>query len=123
MFDLFHEWASDLTIGSQGDLCLVNGTDMINQRICRRLLTNEGEYLWNLEYGGGLAKSVGSPVNSTGLEALIRTQLEFEEAIPTAPAPQIRVQLLNPTTGYVLTTIAYADPSTGAPVKINISTG
>ena len=61
MYDIFHEWGADLAAGSSGDIALASGTDLISQRVCRRLLTNAGDYLWNLEYGAGLAQFIGQP--------------------------------------------------------------
>jgi hypothetical protein len=54
MNDIFHEWGRDLVIDSSGDLALATGSDATNQRVCRRLLTNSGDYLWNRDYGGGI---------------------------------------------------------------------
>ena len=42
MFDLFHEWGSDLAIGSTGDIALVADSDATQQRVYRRLLTIVG---------------------------------------------------------------------------------
>jgi hypothetical protein len=123
MHDIFHEWGTDLTVGSSGDLAVSTDTDMINQRVCRRLLTNAGDYLWNLDYGGGLAQFVGAPADTGDIEAIVRDQLELESAIPTTPAPQVSVRVVDAANGYVVASIAYADPSTMAPVQLNISTG
>jgi phage baseplate assembly protein W len=75
MDDIFLTWAGDLSVGSTGDLALVAGSDMTNQRVCRRLLTNGGDYIWQLDYGGGLARFVGTPADPADIEAVIRTQL------------------------------------------------
>lgn len=123
MHDLFHEWGSDLTVGSAGDLALSTGSDTVNQRVCRRLLTNAGDYLWNLDYGGGLAQFVGTPANAAEIEAIIRTQLALEAAVPTTPAPQISTSVVDAANGYVVATITYADQSSMAPVQLNISAG
>jgi hypothetical protein len=62
MNDIFHEWGRDLVIDSGGDLALARGSDATNQRVCRRLLTNSGDYLWNRDYGGDwLGSSVRWP--------------------------------------------------------------
>ncbi len=75
MDDIFHEWGGDLVVGSGGDLVLSVGSDMVSQRVLRRLLTNPGDYLWNLDYGGGLAQFVGTPTNSADIESTVRTKL------------------------------------------------
>jgi hypothetical protein len=123
MNDLFHEWGCDLAVGNGGDLALSTGSDTVSQRVCRRLLTNTGDYLWNLGYGGGLAQFVGTPANSRDIEAIIRTQLELETAVPTTPEPQINVRVADATNGYVVANITYADQSSPVPVQLNISIG
>ena len=123
MFDIFHEWGNDLTVGSGGDLVLSTGSDAINQRVCRRLLTNAGDYIWNLDYGGGLAQFVGTPTNLADIEAVVGTQLALETALLGSPAPQISASVVDAARGYIAATIIYADPSSQAPIQLNVSTG
>jgi hypothetical protein len=123
MYDIFHEWASDLAVDSSGDLALSSGAGTVNQRVCRRLLTNPGDYLWNLDYGGGLAQFVGAPASPSDIEAIVTTQLALETAVPTVPAPQITASVVDSANGYVAVTIIYADPSTRAPVPLVVSAG
>ena len=123
MYDLFHEWGTDLAVGSGGDLALSAASDTINQRVLRRLLTNPGDYLWNLNYGGGLGQFVGVPANPADIEAVVGTQLALETAVPATPAPQITASLVDAANGYVVANITYADPFSMAPVQLNVSTG
>jgi phage baseplate assembly protein W len=123
MYDIFLEWGTDLMVGSGGDLALSTGSDTINQRVFRRLLTNAGDYVWNLDYGGGLGQFVGTPANPANIEAIVRTQLALETAVPTTPAPQVAASIADVANGYVVATITYADPSSTVPVQINVSTG
>jgi phage baseplate assembly protein W len=123
MNDIFLGWGSDLVIGSGGDLALSTGSDTINQRVCRRLLTNAGDYLWNLNYGGGLAQFVGAPANPADIAAIVETQIALESAVPATPAPQVSASVIDAANGYVVATIIYADPSSMAPVQLNVSTG
>ena len=123
MYDIFHEWCSDLAVGSGGDLAVSNGSDAVRQRVCRRLLTNPGDYLWSLDYGGGLAQFIGTPTNTSNIEAIVRTQLELEVAVPTSPAPQVSVRVADAASGHVVASITYADSSSDAPVQLNVSTG
>jgi hypothetical protein len=123
MYDIFHEWGSDLTIDSSGDLALSAGSDSVSQRIFRRLLTNPGDYLWNLDYGGGLGQFVGATTNPAAIEASVRTQLLLEASIPPTPAPQVTARIVDPANGYVLATITYADPSTLQPIQLDVSIG
>jgi phage baseplate assembly protein W len=123
MFDIFHNCGEDLKVGNGGDLALAGGTDVINQRVLRRLLTNPGDYIWNLNYGGGLATFVGQPVNPREIEAVISTQLLEEAAIPTSPVPRIVATTTDVAQGGVAVNITYADPGESAPVTLNFTVG
>ena len=123
MYDIFHEWGTDLTVGSGGDLALATGSQIINQRICRRLLTNPGDYIWNLDYGGGLGQFVGLPANNADIEAVILNQLLLETAVPTTPTPQVTTTIADVANGYVVANITYADANTQQSVTLNVSTG
>jgi hypothetical protein len=63
MYDIFHEWGSDLVVGSGGDLALATGSAIVSQRVRRRLLTNPGDYLWNLDKGADWPNSWAYPLN------------------------------------------------------------
>lgn len=122
MNDAFLEWGTDISAGPTGDLALATGTDVINQRICRRLLTNAGDYLWQLDYGGSLGQFVGTPAQADAIEAVIRSQLVLEAAVPASPPPTVSVALADQASGITNATITYADPATGAPTVTTIST-
>ncbi len=121
MHDVSHEWGGDLSVGSSGDLALVTGSDAIDQRVCRRLLTNPGDYLWSLEYGGGLGQFVGLPTNSADIEAVIINQLMLEAAVPATPVPRVTTTVTDATNGNVVATIIYADPESQRSVALNIT--
>jgi hypothetical protein len=123
MHDIYHEWGNDLQVGSGGDLALTTGSSLITQRVCRRLLTNPGDYLWNLDYGGGLAQFVGVPAKPADIEAVIANQLRLETAVPAAPSPQVTTTVIDAANGYVAANVTYADPTSGQSVTFNVSTG
>jgi hypothetical protein len=123
MYDISHEWGGDLGVGSGGDLALATGSDVISQRICRRLLTNPGDYIWNLDYGGGLGQFVGLPANGADIEAVIVNQLLLETAVPTTPAPQATTTIANAANGCVIASITYGDVTSQQSVTLNVSTG
>ncbi|HBK05778.1 MAG TPA: phage tail protein [Acetobacteraceae bacterium] len=123
MLDIFHNWGEDLKVGNGGDLALSSGSDTINQRVLRRLLTNPGDYIWNLDYGGGLGKLVGQPVNSRQIEAVISTQILQEAAIPVSPAPRIVTTVTDAAQGNVAVNITYSDPGSSNPVTLNLNVG
>jgi phage baseplate assembly protein W len=118
---IFHEWGADLAVDSRGDLALASGSDMISQRICRRLLTNPGDYLWNRDYGGGLAGFVGTPVKAADIEAVTRTQLLLEESVPTTPPPRISVSAGDAAGGNVTASITYSDPMSLLPITLDVT--
>lgn len=122
MNDIFHDWGGDLAVSSGGDLAISAGITAVNQRVSRRLLTNSGDYIWNLDYGGGLGQFLGRASNPPDIEAVVRTQLELETAVPTTPSPGVSVRVIDAAKGYVIASITYADPSSMAPVQLNVST-
>jgi phage baseplate assembly protein W len=91
MPDLSHQWGSDLAVGPTGDLAVASGAELGQQRVLRRLLTNPGEYIWQLGYGAGLARFIGEPANALQIEALIRSQIFKEAAVARTPEPVIDV--------------------------------
>jgi hypothetical protein len=118
MYDIYLEWGTDLSVGSSGDLALVNGSTQTNQRVVRRLLTNPGDYIWNLGYGGGLGTFVGSTADPSDIEAVIRNQMSLEAAVPSTPPPNVIIQTLA-VGGYVVADVTYSDPSSDTPVNLN----
>lgn len=120
MYDIFLEWGADLAAGSNGDLALATGSVQTNQRVLRRLLTSPCDYIWNLNYGGGLGSFVGSASSSVAIEAVIRAQMLLEPAVASVPAPTVEVQTLDSTTGYVVADITYADASSGSLANLNV---
>jgi phage baseplate assembly protein W len=123
MNDVFLEWGGDLGVGSTGDLALVAGSGMTSQRVRRRLLTNAGDYIWQLDYGGGLARFVGIPAKPADIEAVIRAQLSLESAVSSSPIPQVDARIADMANGLVVADITYVDASTGSASQLNIATG
>lgn len=122
MNDLFLEWAGDIAASPTGDIATATGSDAINQRVCRRLLTNAGEYLWELDYGASLGLFVGSPGSATDIDAVIRSQLALESSVPAGPPPTVSVTVADPANGIFSATITYASPEAGTPVAVSITT-
>jgi phage baseplate assembly protein W len=114
MSDCFLPWGEDIAFGPDGDLSLISGSDLTSQRILRRLLTNQGGYLWHPSYGGSLANYVGSPSSGGSIAAAIRGQMYKEPAVQQTPRPQIDlisapINCLNE----VALNIQYTDASSG----------
>lgn len=119
MYDLYLDWGQDLTVSSTGDVALVSGSAWTTQRVIRRLLTNTGDYLWNLKYGGGLASFVGSTALPNAIEAVIRTQLALEPAVPSSPTPTVSVLPMGAGSGSIAAQILYA--GSGSTTLVNLS--
>lgn len=89
--DIEHQWGGDLSASSSGDLAGATGSAAITQRLLRRLLTNPNDYIWNLDYGAGLPKFVGTPSRSVEIEAIVRAQIMLEPTIARLPEPTIGI--------------------------------
>ena len=93
MADLFHQWGSDLIVGPTGDVSTIDGSSWGQQRVLRRLLTNPGDYIWQLDYGAGLARFIGQPASALQIKAVIRSQIFKEASVARQPEPLINVQI------------------------------
>lgn len=93
MADLFHQWGSDLIVGPTGDISTIDGSSWGQQRVLRRLLTNPGDYIWQLDYGAGLARFIGQPASALQIRAVIRSQIFKESSVARQPEPLINVQI------------------------------
>ena len=119
MADGAHLFGGDLQISSSGDVALVDGLQLGQQRVLRRLLTNSGDYIWNLSYGAGLAAFVGQPAAAMQIRAVVRSQIFKEAAVETSPEPVIEVT--SDQAGTVYVHIRYLDAQTGTTQILNFS--
>src|SRR3954454_665104 len=93
MTDVSHQWGSDLTVGPTGDVARVSGPMLGQQRVMRRLLTSPGDYIWQLDFGAGLSRFIGQPINEQQIQAVVRSQIFKETAVARDPEPVIQVQV------------------------------
>jgi len=121
MADLCHQFGADLTISPTGDIQVISAPLLTQQRLLRRLLTNQGDYIWHLGYGAGLARFVGQRANAAGIAAIVRSQIFKESDVARTPEPVIDV-LIDPT-GIVTLQVRYADASTGETQTLSFSVG
>jgi phage baseplate assembly protein W len=92
------------------------------QRVLRRLLTNPDEYIWQLDYGAGLARFIGQPVSTSQIRAVIRSQIFKEASVARQPEPLIDVQVSpGGATGTVYVHVRYVDAETGQTQVISFS--
>ena len=119
--DLSHDIGGDLLLDAGSGLAMVGADDWVRQRILRRLLTNPGDYIWDVGYGGGLRREIGDVVVAGRISASIRRQLQLETAIAVSPAPQVSVN--DPGTGTIDTTITYASAADGRMSRVAVTVG
>jgi len=124
MGDIDHQWGSDLSFGPTGDIAVVSGSAMGQQRVLRRLLTNPLDYIWQPAYGAGLAEFVGEPANPSRIQAVIRGQIFKEATVARSPEPTISVNI-NPgdSTGDVYVQVLYVDSTTEQTQVLSFSVG
>jgi phage baseplate assembly protein W len=122
MVDVAHQWGSDLAVSATGDIAMVTGSPLGQQRVLRRLLTNPGDYIWQLDYGAGLARFIGQPANSLQIKAVIRSQIFKETAVARQPEPLIDVQIApGGAAGTVYVYIRYVDAESGQTQVLSFS--
>ena len=111
MPDLTHLWGNDLAWSPTGDLATSDVPSLTEQRVLRRLLTTQLEYIWQPDYGASLASFVGQPGAPLAVSAVIRGQMSKEAAVAQTPAPVIGVT--PDPSGSLYVSIRYADAATG----------
>ena len=121
MPDLAHQFGADLQATPAGDAATVEGPLLGQQRVLRRLLTNPGDYLWQHDYGAGLGRFVGAPIDLARIKGAIRGQIFREAAVARTPEPAIEVQQSGPGTVYV--TVRYTDAPSGATQRLGFTVG
>lgn len=89
--DLALLWGTDLVVSPTGDLSLSDIPGLTQQRVLRRLLTNSGDYIWQLTYGAGLSQFVGQTIGVSQVTAVIKGQIFQESAVASIPEPAITV--------------------------------
>lgn len=110
MADLFHQWGSDLSLGPTGDLATADTPTVTTQRVLRRLLSNPGDYIWQLGYGAGLPRMVGQPANAAAIRGVITSQMYQEAGVSQDPAPAVKVK--GGMDGTVFAAVQYTDAAT-----------
>lgn len=110
--DLSAFFGGDLALTPGGDLATAAGSPRGLQRVLRRLMTNPGDYPWQIAYGAGLPAAIGTPARADALRAVITSQMMQEPAVARTPAPAAEVRVQGD--GAVFASIRYVDAETGA---------
>ena len=122
MPDLSQQWGADLTVGSTGDLAIASASELGQQRVLRRLLTNPGDYIWQPDYGAGLARFIGQPAIPLQIKALIRSQIFKESTVARTPEPIIDVSVSpGEAAGTVYVYVRYQDVMSGQTQVLSFS--
>lgn len=111
MADLSQFFGNDLDRSANGGLLLASGLALSQQRIARRLLTAPGAYWAHPDYGAGLGRFVGSPLNVAQLRGIIVQQILLEDTVASSPIPTVNVTG-NPN-GTFIVDISYTASDTG----------
>jgi hypothetical protein len=112
MPDLSLDFSGDLALSAAGDILAADGSALGTQRVLRRLLTNPGDYIWQLDYGAGLAQFIGEPAAADAIEAVILNQITYEFVVSQTPDPP-SVTVTVAVDGTVTATVEYVDAVTG----------
>lgn len=113
--DLGHVWGGDLAVSPSGDVGRVSAATRSQQRVLRRLMTSQGDYLFEPDYGAGLPKRVGSLLNLTEIRTAIRGQMLREPSVARTPAPTVVVRQI---TGGVAVAVQYVALPDRQPVSL-----
>lgn len=118
--DLYHYFGTDLAPSNTGDLLTVTATTRGQQRVLRRLLTNPGDYIFQPDYGAGLARWIGVTADLAAMRALIRGQMLLEPSVAAQPEPNVQVTpIANQAGGGFAVAISYTDEPSGQPVILS----
>ncbi len=114
------QWfGEDLSVSATGDIALIDGIDLSNQRIVRRLMTILGGYCWHNDYGASVPERIGEPFDLSLVTSVIRGQIFLEESVSRNPEPTISVQ---PILNGVFVQISYIDAFTGEQASLQFDT-
>ncbi len=119
MPDLSLTFGEDLGISPTGDLLIADGEILTKERVLRRLMTNPGDYIWQLNYGAGLGRFLGQPGISNLISGVIRIQMQLEPQVARTPTPTVSTSILPD--GIVQTFVNYLNAGASEPTSLTIS--
>ncbi|CAI9121023.1 GPW/gp25 family protein [Brytella acorum] len=105
-----HVMGADLTLAAGTGLSVISGADCVRQKILRRLCTNPGAYIWQLDYGAGLPAMIGDPTSTSLIESIVRAQMALEAGVDQTQPVSVSVEQFSD--GGVRCVITYVDAQT-----------
>jgi hypothetical protein len=118
MSDAAHWFGGDLQLSASGDLLIATGVTESEQRVLRRVMTNQGDYFWSPDYGGGLPGYIGSTINANQVQSTIYGQMQLESSVAQSPAPQVTV---TPIAEGMFVAMAWATQNTPAALNFSVT--
>jgi hypothetical protein len=120
MPDLSQEWGQDLQLTPAGSLSLTTTpAQLTRQSLIRRLLTNPGDYIWDVGYGAGLGRFVGSPAVPAAIQGVVRTQALLEGTV--ASVVSVAVTASGTTVSCLLSYTSTDAPDTTQTLTLNVN--
>ncbi|EHH67017.1 tail protein [Gluconobacter morbifer] len=105
-----HFFGADLTL-DHGRLELVSDVEQVRQGLLRRLLTIPGQYIWQPDYGAGLAAMVGQVVDTRTMEAVIQAQVMVDAGVDASQGVTVTVTAQDG--GGCVCRVSYVDAASG----------
>lgn len=90
--DVAHWFGGDLIASNTGDLARVARSERSRQRVLRRLLTAEGDYIAHPDYGSGIPQRIGDNLDLGEVKGAILGQMAREASVARAPEPAIALR-------------------------------
>lgn len=118
MADLACPWKGDFDLTPDGDLATVDGNDMVEQAVVRRLMTATKGYVWHPEYGAGLPERIGRVAVARNIRSVVLSQIGLEATVSRVPLPTVTVTAS--AAGLFAIAITYTSAVTGKPVEISL---
>lgn len=118
MADISCAWGDDFALTPDGDLLLVDGDDMVQQLIVRRLFTAVNGYVFHSGYGAGLPQRIGRPATARNIRSIVLAQMALEPTVVRTPLPTVTVT--QQPSGLFVVAITYTSAVTSKPVEISL---
>ena len=112
-------WGGDLILTPSGDIASVDGDQLTQQQIIRRLLTAVQGDVFHLDYGAGLPQRIGRPARERVIQAIVQSQIKLEATVAEVPVPVITVRETTESPGLFVIDIKYTNRISGVAVAIS----